>query len=132
MAYNDPYNNSLYNPIAGFVDTTPREFIAVDPRTGQLVHVQRSVHVVRNSPQTSTQAYNQGYNQGYTNGQAYNQGYANGYNQAQNQTQQNQNNGHHVPQLTPAQLMNQLSGLRDNYRHPSGPSHSTGTQWVRF
>lgn len=130
MAYNNPYNNNPYNPVIGYVNTTPQVTIITDPITGQKYRHERRVHVATPQPQPRLQfgyhQNNQNNHNGYHNG--YQNGYQNGYHNGNHNGNQNGNhNGNHngynnqpraVPILSVPDLMNQVYGLHNGYPHP--------------
>jgi hypothetical protein len=110
MSYNDPFYNGYYNPIAGYVDTTPRTSIRTDPHTGQQFLVQRTVRVVENRPQYHHQNQTQqGFNQ-------HNSGQYGGHNGNYGQSG--------IPRLSPAELLNQVHNLNNGYQYPQSRSQS--------
>jgi len=118
--YNNPYNNNPYNPVIGYVDTTPQVTIKVHPVTGQLYRHERRVHVV--TPQSQPQLQF-GYQQNHQTNQNYQNGYQNGYhNGYQNGNHNGYQNGYNnqpraVPILSVSDLMNQVYGLHNGYPH---------------
>lgn len=136
--YNDPYNNGPYNPVIGFVNTTPQTNIIYDARTGQAFLHQRNTYVV--TPQNNNCGSNS--NNGNNRQSNHSHTYTNSYSQSQNANRNSHshshthththygnnhngytpNNGNQygntIPVLSPAQLMNQVMSLRDGYHHP--------------
>lgn len=100
-------------------------YITQDPFTGQLFHVQQNVYHVP-APDNGYHGHRNehgrhGYNRNHHENGYNRNHHENGHNRNQHENGHNRNhheNGNHyttqsIPQLTPAQLMNQVLGLRD-------------------